>query len=194
MRRIIQSGFGLLHCSLATLALLPHVVHAEEVLQGTIVIETRILDFDPVSGMKSTQRIAVFLDKDAGRMRFADSFVTGTTYGLAAVRNEFELTDTSYDLNNGTLSFKVRGQTASGVRLMPDIDYSFSISFDGSNRRNVWKINGCHDGYPAYKIWIENAVSGENRTLYEFRHQSYRLLNLVGQCDTKVDVTDTSDD
>lgn len=161
---------------------------AQEQLQGTIVIETRILPPDPVSGMKSTQRIRIFIDPNTNSMRFDNSYETGTTFGISAVRNKFELSNTSYSISAGTLSFDVIGQTASGVLIMPDIDYHFSVSFDGSDRQNNWRIDGCHDGYPAYRIWVENAISGESTDLYSFRHQPIHLLNLLGNCDTKVDI------
>jgi len=164
-------------------ALFPIATFGEERLQGTIFIETRILDFDPVSGMKSTQRIAVFADRDNQSMRVNSTFTTGTTFGIPAVRNRFSVANVSYDLSEGKLSFLATGQTASGVLVMPDIDYSFQLSFDGSNHQNKWTLQGCHDGYPAYKVWLENAVSGETTELYEFIHRPIQLLNLLGNCD-----------
>lgn len=172
----------------------PLFVQASDELQGIIFIETRILPFDPVSGMKSTQKVYIFLNKEMKQIRFESEYETGNTYGLPAVRNRFKLSDMSYNLESGSIVFTVSGQTASGVLIMPDIDYNFILSFDGSNRQNIWKIEGCHDGYPAYRVWLSNAVSGEVTELYEFRHKPLNLLKLLGNCDVKVDKTIVNSD
>lgn len=154
----------------------------------TISIETRILDFDPQAGMKSTHKIQVNIDKTSKSVRIKDYFETGTTsvfgYSLSSVRNNFLVQDLNYHFGNDVeISFSTKGQTGSGVRLTPNINYNFAIRIVQSlNGAHVY-VDGCHDGYPAYIVRFDDGY--RSGVAYQFSHKSMRLLNLFGDCDTK---------
>jgi Protein of unknown function (DUF3238) len=140
-----------------------------------VVIETRILDGDPQAGMKSRQVIQVdFVNK-----RVKDTFETGTTdfFGvkLSSVRDKFLISEVNF--SDGTVTFRAAGETASGVRALPSIDYNLllTVNADGST-----KISGCHDGYPAYSVNVDA------KTIYTFKHKSVQLIKLFGSCDIQL--------
>ena len=138
----------------------------------TIEIETRILDFDPQAGMKSTQTISVDFDSQT----VTSKFITGTTdfFGiiLESVRNNFTVNTLS--INSTEARLKIVGETASGVGIIPNINYAFEVKIYQSGRS---EIKGCHDGYPGYVV----RVNGEDR--YNFEHKPMSLINLFGECD-----------
>lgn len=140
-----------------------------------VVIETRILDGDPQAGMKSRHVIQI----DFASRRILGSFQTGTTdfFGvdLHSVRDKFVISDVSF--SDGTATFKAVGETASGVRAVPSIDYNLLLTV---NQDGTATVSGCHDGYPAYSVAVE-AMS-----IYTFKHKPVRLLNLFGSCDIKI--------
>ncbi len=139
----------------------------------TVVIETAILPPDPQTGMKSNQKIKIdFINKKA-----STSYKTGTTdFGdikIGSIRNKFEIKNVIFH-SNDRVTIEALGQTASGTGVLFDIDYSFllDITSDGN-----LKVKGCHDAYPAYKVYIDDSLS------YFFKHESYDLLKLYGTCD-----------
>ena len=144
--------------------------------EKSVVIETRILSPDPFSGMKSKQTVKI----DFQNQTVEDDFRTGTTevFGiiLESVRDNFKVQNVVF--SGDEVSFSVKGTTASGVRISPDIDYKFS--FKVHKEDGVVSISGCHDAYPAYSIFTDNAV------IYEFKHKSIDLLSLFGTCDVKL--------
>ena len=101
----------------------------------------------PQVGQKSLQRITV----DFTARTVTSSFMTGKTsvlfQDLSSARDSFKLIAPRFNSTGGAF-FEVRGQTASGVRFMPDIDYAFS--FEASPHEVTF--SGAHDGYPSYKI------------------------------------------
>lgn len=166
--RIFLTSFALLYC--ITLASAQSDTSPGRNVK--VVIETEILPFDPVSGVKSRQTVIV----DVPGKKASQEWTTGTTYGIPSARDKFELDTTHFTGTGG--SFHVTGETASGVRVMPNINYDFTVevSTNGSARL----IYGCHDGYPAYKITVDG------RELYKFEHESVRLDRLYGECSVQV--------
>lgn len=151
-----------------------------------IVIETRILSFDPFPGMKSSH--TVILRKADDKIIFSDSYETGTTdfFGikLSSIRNNFKFSNTSYNLDQDRAGFKVTGETASGVGIVPNINYSFDVQLIGERLY----LKGCHDGYPAYIVTL--IIPGESPLIvYNFKHKPMEVLNLFGNCDTIVDAS-----
>lgn len=139
----------------------------------TVIIETAILPPDPQPGMKSNQEIKInFIKKE-----ITTSYETGTTnFGdikLESTRDDFEIKNVIFH-SNDRVTIEATGQTATGAKILPDIDYSFllDITSDGN-----LKIKGCHDAYPAYKVYIDDSIS------YFFKHESYDLIKLFGVCD-----------
>ena len=155
------------------------ISYASHAQSFEIVIETRILDFDPQAGVKSRQTLEI----DFSNSTVTSSYETGTTdfFGiqLDSVRDNFVVEDSSF--TDDRVSFVVKGSTASGAMLTPDIDYSFSISgklkSDGKVTVLDVSVNGCHDGYPAYSVTVNGG------TIYSYEHKSIDLLSLFGSCD-----------
>ncbi len=141
-----------------------------------VVVETRILPIDPVSGIKSKQTVTVDFERGTVSQRYA----TGSTYGLGSVRDQF--TVALARRTGSRIAFRVTGETASGVIVMPNINYRFEIEVAPDGSASL--VSGCHDGYPAYAITIGN------RKLYSFVHKSIRLIKLFGDCDIRVRRTD----
>ena len=127
--------------------------------------------------MKSRQVIRVGFDNQ----KVIDSFETGVTEivgeKLSSVRNNFRVTDVNF--NEQSAAFVATGETASGVLFMPNINYRFSFTV---MRTGEVTLSGCHDAYPAYRIYIE----GDER--YLFKHKSKDLIKLFGECDVQVKV------
>lgn len=150
-----------------------------EAREHIIEIVTRIDPGDPVAGMKSTHRIGVDVYKRKLRRL---QVKTGNTYGIPSTRNKFTERAIRWDgCSRGDTPMKcvklqITGRTGSGVQVIPNIDYDFTIflSHDGLSA-----IHGCHDGYPTYLV----TVNGQ--TLYHFRHKPIRLFKLFGNCDIK---------
>lgn len=149
-----------------------------------VVFETRILPFDPQPGMKSTH--TVVLRETGSKIIFSDSYKTGTTdffgYKLSSMRDNFKLLNTSYDLDKELASFKVTGETASGVGVVPNINYSFDVQI----KDEKIYLKGCHDGYPAYTVTL--IIPGKSPVLvYNFKHKPKEVINLFGSCDIAVE-------
>ncbi|WP_282610885.1 DUF3238 domain-containing protein [Pelagibius sp. Alg239-R121] len=160
---------------LALILLMFHSAHVEADDTVQVVIETRILEGDPQAGMKSRHVIQV----DFSSKQVQHIFETGTTdfFGieLQSARDNFVVSGVNF--SDDTASFKVIGETASGTRVLPNIDYSFSMTV---NRDGSATVSGCHDGYPAYSIVVEG------KSVYAFKHKPIQLLSLFGSCDVKV--------
>ncbi|TIX83185.1 MAG: hypothetical protein E5V24_19710 [Mesorhizobium sp.] len=128
-------------------------------------------------GVKSIQTIAIDFDAQT----VSSVVTTGKTdigiTDLKSVRDSFSVANASFA--GQTVRFKATGQTASGVRFMPNINYALTLEVD-LNARTA-KVSGCHDGYPSYEV----SVSGSQ--VYSFE-QEY-LLALFGGCDTQADAT-----
>lgn len=112
-------------------------------------VRTEILLPDPQAGVKSEQTLTV----NFSRRMVTSSFRTGTTsvgpITLSSVRNKFSVHDVVFQGSN--VSFGVIGQTASGVLIMPNINYQmhFEVRSTGSG-----SVQGTHDGYPAYFVRV----------------------------------------
>lgn len=139
------------------------------------LIETRILDFDPKSGVKSQHFFFIDFEKN----EVTDSYETGTTdffgINLPSIRDNFSTSDVSFQ--DDTVTFTITGTTASGVGFIPNIDYKFKVK---AYKNGKGSIKGCHDGYPAYLIQF----NGNN--VYKFKHKAKKVLNLFGSCDVKL--------
>ena len=132
-----------------------------------------IIEGDPFSGIKSEHMYHWKRRKQSVMTGTTDiRFPGGFTYKFESVRNNFR----SWRNKEGVF---MRGSTKSGITfgVGPGIDYSFRFT----GRPNNARISGCHDGYPSYKVYINGKI------VYYFKHKKYRLLNLFGKCDVKVD-------
>ena len=137
-------------------------------------IRTEILPPDPQAGMKSEQTLVV----NFSSRTVTTSFRTGTTsvgpITLESVRDKFRVYGVVF--RGTTVNFGVIGQTASGVIIMPNIDYKmqFEVHSTGSGT-----VQGTHDGYPAY------FVRRGARLVHHYRHKPMRLWRLLGSRDIK---------
>ena len=140
-----------------------------------VVIETAILSPDDQAGMKSRHTLLV----DFAERRVGDTFETGVTdigFGpISSVRDNFRVSNVRFLGDRVVLT--ATGETASGVRILPNINYTFELTVD---RDGVVRVAGCHDGYPAYTV-IANGV-----TVYSFRHLPGNRRALWGNCDVQV--------
>lgn len=141
-----------------------------------VEIITQILPFDPESGMKSTQVLMVDFDKKA----ITQTFSTGVTkigpVEIGSVRDKFLFDNVDFS-SPGRVGFTARGQTASGVLFMPNINYKFQLAVTPAGKG---AFSGCHDGYPAYQVKVAGKV------VYDFKHQPLSLVKLFGECDVEI--------
>jgi hypothetical protein len=129
----------------------------EELVMLTTVridIETAIRKLSWASfqaGQKSIHRIVVDFNKRVVSSSFATGHTAVLCFTLSSVRDGFTVAGTNF-ASDGTAHFKATGQTASGVRVMPNIDYSFDFVVSPSEVR----FAGAHDGYPSYNIAVND--------------------------------------
>ncbi len=137
-----------------------------------VVIESRILEPDPQAGVK----VRHLLEVDFDRQNIEDFYETGTTdfFGvdLDSVRDNFTVLKIHF--SGDVAWFEVRGETASGVAVLPNVNYRLNFEVARSGEA---KISGCHDGYPAYRIVVDGVEQ------YAYQHQPLDLLSLLGECD-----------
>lgn len=188
MRKIYSLYFkGIL---IIIMGIIPLTLKSETM--GRLIIETRIMDTDPFSGMKSKQIIEINYKKSTKEFSFKSIFETGSTefFGikLNSVRDNFILSNATYSKEKREISFDIKGSTASGIRVAPDINYKFSFVYKGSGKTDSWFVKGCHDGYPAYKISFINERKNITTDIYDFKHKSFDLLKLIGSCDININI------
>ena len=131
-------------------------------------------------GEKSRQTVLLDCEK---RILTSLPVVLGDTKiagrSLKPVRSKFsaDMFDTAGD-RFGILAL---GQTASGVMVMPDIDYRFQMSVDPRRRRI--RLSGAHDGFPSYSILVD----GKN--VYDFEQNLFveSFTDLMGTSDVTID-------
>lgn len=126
-------------------------------------------------GQKSLQTVTV----DLNSKKLTQSYTTGKTnigpIPVGSIRDEFELVRSKFG-PSGDVSFSVKGETASAVGFMPNINYKFAILLSLSPR--LVTVTGSHDGYPSYNI----AVNGKSVYDYVQGH----LGQLFGDSDVSV--------
>jgi hypothetical protein len=125
-------------------------------------------------GRKSLQVITVDFNKKKATETHTTgkTVVIGTEFG--SIRDIFSMR-CIFDSAGGA-SITAKGQTASAVGVMPNINYQFSIILT-SNPKTV-SIAGSHDGYPSYNV----AVNGISVYDYVQGH----LGELFGDSDVEV--------
>ena len=127
-------------------------------------------------GQKSLQTITI--DFNSQKITTKPPTIGKTKIGpisLNGARNDFRLISPHF-VTPAYAAFSAKGQTASGVRIVPDIDYKFNIQISLSPRLIV--IAGSHDGYPSYNI----AVNGKSVYDYVQGH----LGQLLGDSDVTI--------
>lgn len=135
-------------------------------------IETRILDYDPVAGMKSVQKISI----DFRKQTVISKFLTGSTSVIPSINDKFQVSNVEFI--GDKVKFDVLGQTATGILIFPDIDYKFGLEVDQDMN---FRVTGCHDAYPAY------IFKANNKTVYQYAHPESGFFEvwkaLYGRCD-----------
>jgi len=128
-------------------------------------------------GQKSLQTLVVDFDAQT----VTESHITGSTkiFGksFGSIRDDFKLLAYSFT-STGTVSFSVKGQTASAVGFMPNIDYKFDILLTSSPK--LISVTGYHDGYPSYNVSING------KSVYDYIQG--HLGQLLGESDVKVNI------
>lgn len=167
----LTSGAG----SSAPITTAPATAQATPARQDILIV-TEIRAPDPQAGMKSTHRVKMDFDQ----LTVTDEYLTGTTHffgvSLPSIRNNFRVSGVEFAGNK--VKFHVAGETASGIGVVPNINYRFHIEV---SRQGTTHIKGCHDGYPAYEIRYRHVM------LYWFKHKPIAVLNLFGTCDVSID-------
>jgi hypothetical protein len=139
-------------------------------------IVTAILQFDPQAGMKSTQVLFVDFEKKQVTQSFSTGVTTLGPVDFGSVRDKFNVANVDFS-SAGRVGFTARGQTASGVLFMPNINYRFHLAI---TRNGKGALTGCHDGYPAYQVIVGKKM------IYSYKHPSISLFKLFGQCDIEI--------
>ena len=143
----------------------PIIVEIETVIR-------RMSRLTPQVGRKSLQTLSI----DFGAREIAHTYSTGTTHvgfwELDSTRDNFFLNTKAWPGGTSVL-FYVSGQTASGVKIMPNINYEFEIRL--SLRPAIVSLNCRHDGFPSYNV----AVNGS--TVYD--HVQQNIWQLMGDSD-----------
>lgn len=151
----------------------------------SIEVETSILAFDPFPGMKSRHRVEFVLRPRSQSSFLRQSFQTGTTdffgFKLDSVRDNFR-SERAPAVAEHIVAVEIVGETASGVGLVPNINYKLTAFYNLASGK-VFKVSGCHDGYPAYKVTVTDSATPNGRTEYSYDHKSRDLLRLFGSCD-----------
>ncbi|WP_158673421.1 hypothetical protein [Bosea sp. FBZP-16] len=127
------------------------------------------------AGEKSRQAISI----DLANSRASSTVSTGVTqvvpgWDWGSVRDKFELKNVTF--GSPRITFIAKGQTASPVLFMPDIDYQFSVILNRVQKK-IW-ISGCHNRFPSYRILINGA------SLYDQNQVGNAFTGLIGVCDT----------
>ena len=106
----------------------------------------------------------------------AASYRTGVTHmlgvNISSARDSFRIVAPRFPGNEA--HFLASGETASGVRVMPNINYDFNFQVTPTEVR----IGGSHDGYPSYHV----AVNG--RSAYDYIQGN--ITQLLGSSDITV--------
>jgi hypothetical protein len=134
------------------------------------------------AGEKSRQRI--LLDCESRTIALPEPTLGITDLYIAkrnAVRNAFDAN--LIEVRDELFVLGARGQTASGVYFMPDIDYRLRLEVDAARRRI--RIVGSHDGFPSYTV----LVNGKAVYDYEQSHFVRSFDKLLGTSDVEVNKT-----
>lgn len=149
----------------------------------TIEIVTAIRDVKGALEVGEKSRQILILDC-AKRTLNKPAPTTGKTWvpvfgNRNAVRTRFEAS--LDDVHDNVFLLSAFGQTASGVYIMPDIDYRLRLAVDPVRRRI--HLTGAHDGFPTYSVLVDG------RTVYEFEQGLFveAYADLAGTSDVPVD-------
>jgi hypothetical protein len=103
-------------------------------------------------GMKSRHTITI----DPVKKTIVDAVVTGKTNFLwmefSSIRNTFNVTKKVFE--TGCVKFSVKGETATAVGVIPNINYAFDIILYPAKK--LITISGGHDGYPSYNVAVNS--------------------------------------
>lgn len=148
----------------------------------TIKIETAIrnVHWSTVqAGVKSEHVI----DIDPSTRSICDYPYTGKTKilgrGYGSIRDNFKVYNKVYC--DDYVKFSAKGETATPVGFLPNINYHFKFIAYPSKR--LITFNGCHDGYPSYNISVNgksvyDCVQGVVVELFGSRDVKVRKSNV----------------
>ncbi|MET4726698.1 hypothetical protein ABIE09_000469 [Lysobacter enzymogenes] len=150
----------------------------------TIEVVTAIRAVKRAFGTGEKSRHVLTLNPAAGLV--TERVLLGATdlllFQLEAIRSKFAATS-AYE-NDQRYRIRARGSTASGVGLMPSIDYDLVFVLDLA-RRSI-EIDGTHDGFPSYSVLVNG------RKVYDFEqgHMAKSWALLYGSGDVTVRKSD----
>ncbi|AWM06104.1 hypothetical protein [Bradyrhizobium symbiodeficiens] len=97
---------------------------------------------------------------------------------MSSIRNSFKISGQSFSGNLAAVTAK--GETASGVEIMPNINYGFTIRINKAQSK-AW-VSGCHNEFPSYTVLVNG------KTIYDRTQTGTALIGLIGECDIVVNV------
>ncbi|MFT3669662.1 MAG: hypothetical protein QM795_14040 [Pseudoxanthomonas sp.] len=146
----------------------------------TIEVVTTIRDVKCAFELGEKSRHVITLNPSSGLV--SERVLLGTTdlivFKKEAIRSKF--TATSAYENDDRYRIRARGTTASGVGIVPSIDYDLEFAIDLADRSI--EVSGTHDGFPSYAVLVNG------RVVYDFE-QGHMLKSwplLYGTSDVTV--------
>jgi hypothetical protein len=127
-------------------------------------------------GEKSRQIVALDYSSSKANSKFDTGHTSIAGFDFDSIRNDFKISGVKFDGN--IAGFKVTGQTASRIGILPDIDYSFDFKIN-KNQSKIW-ISGCHNEYPSYRILVDD------QQVYDREQTGTVVFGLLGKCDILV--------
>jgi hypothetical protein len=152
--------------------------------QYVIEIVTAIRNVSPLSfevGEKSRQKITINYANSSMKTEFTTGTTSVAAIDLSSVRNDFHISGQSFTGN--IASVMATGETASGVRIMPNINYTFTIKINKAQSK-VW-LSGCHNEFPSYTVIVNG------KQVYDRTQTGTAVIGLLGTCDIVVNVDAT---
>jgi hypothetical protein len=152
--------------------------HAQQYIVEIVTAIRNVSVLSAQVGEKSRQKITI----DYGNSTMTSSYTTGTTHvvgiDLSSIRNDFKISGQSFSGNIAAVTAK--GETASGVVIMPNINYGFTIRINKAQSK-AW-VSGCHNEFPSYTVLVNGKI------VYDRVQTGTALIGLIGECDILVNV------
>jgi hypothetical protein len=149
--------------------------------QYMLEIVTAIRNVSPLSfevGEKSRQKITINFANSSMKTEFTTGTTSVVGIDLSSVRNDFHISGQSFVGNIASVT--ATGETASGVRIMPNINYTFTLKINKAQSK-VW-LSGCHNEFPSYTVIVNG------KQVYDRTQTGTAVIGLLGTCDIVVNV------
>jgi hypothetical protein len=149
--------------------------------QYVVEIVTAIRNVSPLSfevGEKSRQKITINYADSSMKTEFTTGITSVVGIDLSSVRNDFHISAQSFAGNIASVT--ATGETASGVRIMPNINYTFTLKVNKAQSK-AW-LSGCHNEFPSYTVMVNG------KQVYDRTQTGTAVIGLLGTCDIVVNI------